>query len=92
MESHLPPLYQSALRAIDVSSNALRTAGQYYSQISATKKRSTLTCDTFCANRSEATWRVSDFEVDVLWDYGFETLVISFICHFHCLLSSGSDY
>lgn len=56
------------------------------------KKRSTLTCDTFCANRRGAALRVSDFEVDVLRDYRFETVVISFICHFHCRLSSGSDY
>lgn len=35
---------------------------------------------------------VSDFEVAVWWDYLFETVVISFIWHFPCLLSSATDY
>lgn len=56
------------------------------------QKKTTLTCDAFCANRRGASLRISDFEVDVLWDYRLETVVISFICHFRCLLSPGSDY
>lgn len=80
---------------VDVCGRAHGAAGRwYFSQISGSNRRSGKRVwrggrVRFNLRKQE---RAGDSEVAVPRDYRLETVVISFICHFHCLLSSASDY
>lgn len=89
---HCEELTLVAMNSVLPSDFALREALRKKKKKEGVEKRPTLTCDRFCANRRGDTSRISEFEVGVWRYYRLEMVVILFICHFHCLLSSGSDF